>query len=61
MVLAQKQKYRTKKFNIFMETQNTPNSQSDLEKEKQNWRNHVLYTAEFRESKQYGTSMKTKI
>ena len=44
-----------------METQNTPNSQSDLEKEKQNWRNHVLYTAEFRESKQYGTSMKTKI
>ena len=44
-----------------METQNIPNSQSDLEKDKQNWRNHVLYTAEFQKSKQYGTSTKTKI
>ena len=29
---------RTKKFTILMETQKTPNSQSNLEKEKQSWR-----------------------
>ena len=33
MVLAQKQKYRS------METQKTPNSQSNVEKEERNWRN----------------------
>ena len=30
---------RTKKFRIYMETQKTPYSQSNLEKEEQNWRN----------------------
>ena len=30
---------RTKNFTICMETQKTPNSQSNLEKEKQSWRN----------------------
>ena len=30
---------RTKHFKIFMETQKTPNSQSNLEKEKRSWRN----------------------
>ena len=32
---------RTKKFTICLETQNTPKSQSNLEKEKQSWRNQV--------------------
>ena len=32
---------RTKKFTICMETQKTPNSQSNLEKENQSWRNQV--------------------
>ena len=32
---------RTKKFTICMDTQKTPNSQSNLEKEKQSWRNQV--------------------
>ena len=31
----------TKKFTICMETQKTPNSQSNLEKEEQNWRHHA--------------------
>ena len=30
---------RTKKFLICMETQRTPNSQNNLEKEKRSWRN----------------------
>ena len=30
---------RTKNFTIFIETQKIPNSQSELEKEKQSWRN----------------------
>ena len=30
---------RTKNFTVCMETQKTPNSQSNLEKEKGNWRN----------------------
>ena len=30
---------KKKKFTICMETQNTPNSQSNLEKEKRSWRN----------------------
>ena len=34
-------KIRTKKFTICMETQKTLNSQSNLEKEKQSWRNQV--------------------
>ena len=32
---------RTKSFTICMETQKTPNSQSNLEKEKRNWRNQA--------------------
>ena len=32
---------RTKNFTICMETQKTPNSQSNLEKEKQSWRNQA--------------------
>ena len=32
---------RTKKFTICMETQKTPKSQSDLEKEKRRWRNQA--------------------
>ena len=32
---------RTKNYTICMETQKTPNSQSNLEKEKQSWRNQV--------------------
>ena len=30
---------RTKNFTIYMETQMNPNSQNNLEKEKQSWRN----------------------
>ena len=33
---------RTKNFTICMETQKTPNSQSNLEKEKRSWRNQAL-------------------
>ena len=32
---------RTKNFMICIETQKSPNSQSNLEKEKQSWRNHA--------------------
>ena len=32
----------TKKATICMETQNAPNSRSNLEKEKQSWRNQAL-------------------
>ena len=32
---------RTKNFTICMETQKTPNSQSNLEKEKESWRNQA--------------------
>ena len=32
---------RTKHFTICMETQKTPNSQSNLEKEKQSWKNQA--------------------
>ena len=32
---------RTKYFKIYMETQNTLNSQSNIEKEKWNWRNQA--------------------
>ena len=32
---------RTKNFTICMETQKTPNSQNNLEKEKQSWRNQA--------------------
>ena len=32
---------RTKNFTVCMETQRTPNSQSNLEKEKRSWRNQA--------------------
>ena len=32
---------RINNFKICMKTQKTPNSQNNLEKEKQNWRNHA--------------------
>ena len=35
-------KTRTKKFTVCMETQKIPNSESNLEKEKQSWKNHTL-------------------
>ena len=35
------QRIRTKHFTIYMETQKTLNSQSNLEKEKWSWRNHA--------------------
>ena len=44
MVLAQKQKHRSMEQKIFiicMETQKTPNSQSNLEKEKRSWKNQA--------------------
>ena len=41
-----------------METQKTPNSQNNLEKEKQNWKN---YTTKLQSSKQYGTVTKLEI
>ena len=34
---------RTNNFKICMETQKTPNSQNNLEKEKQNWRNQASW------------------
>ena len=54
---------RTKSFIIHMETQKTPNSQSNLEKEEWNWRNQpaqlqaILYS---QSSRQYGTGTKTE-
>ena len=33
---------RTKRFTICVETQKTPNSQNNLEKEKQSWKNHAV-------------------
>ena len=37
------QRTRTCNFTICMETQKTPNSQSNLEKEEQSWKNHALW------------------
>ena len=45
---------RTKKFTICMETQKTPNSQSNLEKEKQSWRNQALGLQTGRETQEGG-------
>ena len=51
-----------------METQKTSYSQSNIEKEKWNWRNSEksvslvsVYSTKLQSSKQYGTSTKTKI
>ena len=57
---------RTKKKNlkICMETQKTTNIQSNLKKEKWNWRNRHLtsdYTTKLQLSKQYGAVRKTEI
>jgi len=38
------QKTKTKMFKICMETQKTPNSQRNLEKEKQSWKNQAPRT-----------------
>ena len=55
---------RTKNFTIHMETQQTPNSQSRLEKEEWSCRNNLLtsdYTTKLQSSRQYGTDIKTEI
>ena len=48
-----------------METQNTPNSQSKLEKEKWSWCNKPFltsgYTTKLESSRQYGTGTETEI
>ena len=45
-----------------METQKTPNSQSNLEKEKQSWRNQPSdYTIKLQSSKQHGIGTETEI
>ena len=57
---------RTKKFTICMETQKTPNSQSNIEKEKRSWRDQapefqtILYT-KLQSSRRYDTGIKTEI
>ena len=55
---------RTKNLAIRMETQKTPNSQSNLEKEKRSWRNQAsgLQTLiKLQSSRQYGPGTKTEI
>ena len=55
---------RTKHFTICMETQKTPNRQSNIEKEKQLEKSGSLtsdYTTKLQESRQYGTGTKTEI
>ena len=56
---------RTKKFTICMETQNTPNSQSNLEKKKRELKESSSltsnYTTKLQSSRQYGTGTKTEI
>ena len=55
-------KIRMKTFTICMETQMTPNSQSNLEKEKWSWKNlTAVYTAKLQSSRQYNTGTKTEI
>ena len=48
---------RTKNFTIFMETQNTLNSQSNLEKEKWSWRNQSSWLQIIRQSYSHQDSM----
>ena len=53
---------RTKNLKICVETQKTPNSQSNLEKEKWSWRNQVPWlqtVLQSYSSKQYGSGTKT--
>ena len=54
---------RTKKFTICMETQKTPNSKSNLEKEKRSWAGSLTsdYITKLQQSSQYGTGTKTEI
>ena len=56
---------RTKYFTICMETQMTPNSPSNLEKEKRNQEESSSqtsdYTTKLQSSRQYGTGTKTEI
>ena len=58
------QRSRTKKFAICMETEKTPNSQSNLEKEKRIGRNQAWtsdFTTKLQSSRHYGTGTKTDI
>ena len=48
---------RTKNFTICMETQMTSNSQSNLEKEKQNWRNQLPWLQTILQSYSHWDSM----
>ena len=54
-----------KNLTIRMETQKTPNSQSNLEKENWSWRKLMFLTSEYttklQSSRQYGTGTKTEI
>ena len=58
---------RTKNFTIYMETQKTLNSQSNLEKEKRSWRNQapvlqaILQSYSDQDSMVYGTGTKPEI
>ena len=48
---------RTKNIKICMETQKTQNSQSNVEKEKQSWRNHAPWRHTILQSHSHQTSM----
>ena len=56
---------RTKNFTIHMETQKSPSSQSNLEKEEWTWEDSTFltsdYTAKLPSSRQHGTGTKTEI
>ena len=55
---------RTKNFTFYMETQKTPNSQSNLEKEKRSWRNQTPGLQTILQSysnQQCGTGTETEI
>ena len=53
---------RTKNFIIHIETQKTPNSQSNLEKEEWSWRNQSSdYTTKLESSSHYVIGTKTEI
>jgi len=56
---------RTKNFTIHIETQKSPSSQSNLEKEEWTWEDSTFltsdYTAKLPSSRQHGTGTKTEI
>ena len=51
----------TNNFKICMEIQKTLNSQSNLEKEEWNWKNHLSRLQAPQSSREYGTGTKTEI